>query len=84
MDTDIEKQKPSKQLEDIEIEEDPTYDRDLNWNNPIKLLMQKWILKRNKSVRYQTEDKEFEGFDDRRLVDSRFFLFMGVISNSMF
>lgn len=35
-------------------------------------------------MRYLTEDKEFEVFDERRLVDSRFFLFMGVVSNCLF
>lgn len=35
-------------------------------------------------MRYKTDDQFFEQFDSRRLVDARFFLFMGVISNSLF
>lgn len=65
-------------------EEDPTYDRNLNWSNPVKYIIQKWICKRKKSMRYKTDDTFFEDFDGRRLVDARFLTFMGILGNLLF
>ena len=47
-------------------------------------IIQKWICKRKKSIRYLTDDRHFEEFDNKRLMDTRFFIFMGIISNALF
>jgi hypothetical protein len=43
-----------------------------------------WCFKAKRSERYGVEQDSFKEFDEKKFVDMRFWLFMGVISNINF
>ena len=42
------------------------------------------LFKKKRSERYDVNSNQFKDQDERKYVDARFWLFMGVISNTMF
>ena len=71
------------QPEDVkpECEPDEEFDADVTCATPIKYIKQKWLFRRNREVRYQVDKISMRRFDERRLVDMRFWMFMGIVGN---
>jgi hypothetical protein len=47
-------------------------------------MKQKWFKKRDRQVRYSISDEKLQEFDDRRLIDTRFWLFLCNVSNTYY
>ena len=67
-----------------ECQPDEDYDPYVTWATPIKYMRQKWIQRRDREVRYKVDKYSTTKFDEQRLIDMRFWLYMGVISNILF
>ena len=42
------------------------------------------LFKKKRSERYDVKSRSFQGQDERKFVDARFWLFFGIISNVLF
>lgn len=73
---------PEEVLSECEPDED--FDSHVTWNTPIKYMKQKWFCKRDREVRYQVDKVSTSKFDERRLIDMRFWMYIGIISNMLF
>jgi len=69
------------ELEHPEMKADKDYDENVTIGNPIKYIMQKWCCRRKRTVKYKVTDEIVNAFDDRRLIDVRFWLYVQVVSN---
>ena len=67
-----------------ECEPDDEYDPQVTCRTPIKYIKQKWIQRRDREVRYKVDKVSTSKFDERRLIDMRFWLYIGVLSNILF
>ena len=67
-----------------ECEPDDDYDPNVTCSTPFKYIKQKWLLRRDREVRYKVDKASTQQFDERRLIDMRFWLYIGVISNCLF
>lgn len=63
---------------------DDNYDPNVTCHTPIKYIKQKWLFRRDREVRYKVDKITTSKFDERRLIDMRFWLYMGMISNILF
>lgn len=74
------------QPEDVlpESQPDAEYDYNVTCRTPIRYIKQKWLCKRDREVRYKVDKMTTNKFDERRLIDMRFWLYMGIISNILF
>lgn len=52
--------------------------------NPIYYIWRKWIWRRKRTVRYGANNDQIEKYDERRIIDARFWLFFGNVSNLIF
>jgi len=59
-----------------EMKADKYYDEKVTWRNPIKYSCQKWCCRRNRTVKYKVTDESVNAFDDRRMIDVRFWLWI--------
>ena len=46
--------------------------------------LNKYICKRTRKDRYEVTSSQINRFDERRLIDTRFWIFVGAISNMLF
>ena len=67
-----------------EAKPDEDYEADVTCATPVKYVMQKWCCKRKRQVRYQIGSDLINEFDERRLIDARFWIFIGNLSNLMY
>jgi len=75
-----------KQIEEDhpETKADAGYDDKVTCATPLKYIMQKWCCRRKRQVRYKVDNAQLNNFDERRLIDCRFWLVLGNISNGIF
>ena len=65
--------------------EDEQLHHDLRFRaNPFKYAYHKWICKKSRQQRYKVTDEQIAHYDDRRMIDARFWLYLGFLSNVMF
>ena len=68
-----------------EMVPDDQYEPSVNlWNSPLKYAKQKWIFKRSREVRYTVSSEHVNTFDQRRLIDARFFNLINFIAIMLF
>lgn len=73
------------ELQHPETIADAEYDKNVRFlKSPLKYVTQKWFKKRTRQVRYSITDEKLQEFDDRRLIDARFWLFLCNVSNTYY